>query len=235
MVTCPRCGHSFSAHGATATCKRCGTTWDLKPTVGKIERPYTRIIGTWVVASAVFVVGLIIVGIIAYKNTHFLDRTAAPAGTLVLSSPAFADNSPIPAKYTADGADVSPPLEWHGAPAGTKSFALIVEDRDSPSGAFTHWLIADVPDLVSSLPEGVEKKDVVSVPASAVQGLNSFKRAGYGGPKPPPGKVHHYYFYFYALDGRLDMPPGFSKGQLRAALAGHMLAEATLVGTYERK
>ncbi len=235
MVTCPRCGHSFDAHGASATCKRCGTTWDLKPTVGKIERPYTRIIGTWVVASAVFIAGLIVVGILFYKNTHAIDRLAAPSGTLVLSSPAFANNGPIPARYTADGADVSPPLQWHGAPAGTRSFALIVEDRDSSSGAFTHWIIADISDAAAGLPEGVPNRDTVSVPSPAVQGINSFKKAGYGGPKPPPGKVHHYYFYLFALDGRLDMPGGFSKRQLHAAIAGRELAEATLVGTYERK
>jgi Raf kinase inhibitor-like YbhB/YbcL family protein len=198
-----------------------------------MRRPYVRVIMTWVVLCVIFVGGLIALGTLAYKNTHWSDVTAVPAGTLSLTSPAFENNGTMPAAYTADGADVSPPLQWQGAPDGTQTFALIVEDRDSSSGAFTHWLIADIPGTATGLPEGVPKKDQVATPLPAAQGLNSFRDVGYGGPKPPPGKVHHYYFYLYALDGRLDMPGEFSKSQLRAAMAGHTLAEATLVGCYQ--
>jgi len=236
METCPRCGHSFRSRGATATCSRCGTTWDTKPSVQKIRRPYVRIILTWVVASVVFVGGLIVVGILVFKLApSWSEKTVVPAGTLSLSSPAFPDGGAIPAQYTADGVDVSPPLQWKGAPQGTASFALIVEDRDSPSGAFTHWLIADMSAEATGLPEDVPQRDLVSVPTPAVQGMNSFKKVGYGGPKPPPGKVHHYHFYLYALDGRLDLPAGFSKAQLRMAMGHRMLAEASLIGTYVRK
>jgi Raf kinase inhibitor-like YbhB/YbcL family protein len=197
-------------------------------------RPYTRIVLTWVILAVVFVVALIAAGILVYKNTRWTDVTTPPAGTLKLSSPAFENNGTMPAAYTADGADVSPPLQWQGAPAGTKSFAIVVEDVDSPSGAFTHWLIAEIPAQATGLPEGIPTQDVLSAPLPAVQGLNSFKKSGYGGPKPPAGKVHRYHFYLYALDGHLDLPGGFNKNQLRAAMHARMLAEATLVGRYER-
>jgi Raf kinase inhibitor-like YbhB/YbcL family protein len=203
--------------------------------MARIKRPYTRIIVTWVVLCVIFVGALIAAGALVWKNTGWVDTTPAPRSALSLTSPAFDNNGTIPQQYTADGTDVSPPLQWTGAPEGTKSFALIVEDRDAPSGAFTHWLIADIGGAATGLPEGVPRQDTVSVPTRAVQGENSFKRVGYDGPDPPPGKVHHYTFYLYALNGALDMPGSFSKAQLRAALADRKLGEAALTGTYERK
>jgi Raf kinase inhibitor-like YbhB/YbcL family protein len=203
--------------------------------MARIRRPYTRIIVTWVVICVVFVSALIVFGVLAWKNTHWTDTAAVPAGTLTLTSPAFTNNGTMPQQYTADGANISPPLQWQGAPKGTGSFAVIVEDRDAPSGSFTHWLIADISSKATGLPEGVSRQDMVNVPLPAVQGLNTFKEVGYKGPDPPPGKVHHYDFYLFALDGRLDMPGSFSKAQLRAAMAGRELAETTLVGCYERK
>lgn len=203
--------------------------------MARIGRPYTRVIGTWVVVCVLFVGGVIAFLALTMKNARWVDTTPAPASTLALSSPAFENNGTIPQQFTADGANLSPPLQWKGAPKGTKSFALIVEDRDAPSGSFTHWLIADIGGAAIGLPQGVPKQDVVSVPTRAAQGENSFRRVGYDGPAPPPGKVHHYTFYLYALDGILDMPGSFSKAQLHAAMAGRKLGEATLTGTYERE
>jgi hypothetical protein len=199
-----------------------------------MQHPYFRI-----VVGTVAVLVVIVVAVVAYVVTDFRNSPGigegAPQGSgLSLSSPVFENNGSIPAKYTADGANVSPPLQWQGAPAGTKTYALFVEDQDAPNGAFTHWLIADMPAQVSALPEGIAAQDVVSGAVTAVQGENGFRKPGYGGPQPPAGKPHRYVFRLYALDDSLDMPGGFSKAQFRAAIAHHVLGEATLVGRYGR-
>ncbi|MCS7048464.1 MAG: YbhB/YbcL family Raf kinase inhibitor-like protein [Verrucomicrobiae bacterium] len=154
-----------------------------------------------------------------------------------LSSAAFAAGQRIPQKYTGEGADISPPLSWEGAPAGTKSFALICDDPDAVRVAgkvWVHWVIWNIPGTATGLPENVEKKEVVL--NGARQGMNSWPRLGYNGPMPPPGHgVHHYHFKLYALDAVLDLPPRATKQQLEAAMKGHILAEAELIGTYEQK
>ncbi len=153
-------------------------------------------------------------------------------GALALSSPAFENGGTIPTMYTGEGEDVSPALVWKDAPDGVRTFALIMDDPDAPVGTFTHWLICEIPAGTQWLPDGVPKEGEVSAPIQAVQGLNGFDKTGYGGPRPPKGKAHRYYFRLYALDERLEMPPGFSKSQLRAAMKGHILAEAELMGRY---
>src|SRR5207249_1762879 len=104
-----------------------------------------------------------------------------------LSSSAFRSGEPIPAAYTADGRNVSPPLEWHESPEGVRGFALVCDDPDAPRGTFTHWVIFNMPAKLHELQEG-------AVPGSAVQGNNDFGKVGYGGPSPPPGRPHHYHF-----------------------------------------
>jgi hypothetical protein len=151
---------------------------------------------------------------------------APPAGAFALSSPAFLPGGAVPQAYTGDGANVSPPLEWDNVPEGTVTFALVVDDPDASFGTFTHWLICDVPERTSSLPEGASSQ--------GVEGENGFRKVGYGGPMPPAGVTHRYVFTLYALDEKLEMPPGYSKNQLKAAMKGHMLGEATLVGRYGR-
>jgi Raf kinase inhibitor-like YbhB/YbcL family protein len=151
---------------------------------------------------------------------------------LRLSSEAFDDGGTIPAKYTCDGADVSPPLAWSGVPAGTAGFALIIEDPDAPSGDFTHWLVYDLPAHATGLPEQVPNEPTLD--SGARQGRNDFKRLGYGGPCPPRGE-HRYVFTLFALDAMLGLPPEASKRDLRAAMAGHVLTEARLMGRYQRK
>ena len=154
---------------------------------------------------------------------------------LVLTSPAFADNGAIPKQYTCEGADISPPLNWSTAPQGTKTFALIVDDPDAPDPrapkmTWVHWVIQNIPADAESLPEGAAER---GMPAGVVQGLNDWKRTGYGGPCPPIGR-HRYFHKLYAVDtvlSGLDRP---TKAQLLNGLKGHVLAEAQLVGTYEK-
>jgi Raf kinase inhibitor-like YbhB/YbcL family protein len=154
---------------------------------------------------------------------------------LTLMSPAFAHLGPIPDRYTCDGADVSPPLGWSGVPAGTESLVLIVDDPDAPDPAapkriFVHWVLYNLPASVSGLPEGVTARDL---PSGAREGLNDWRRAGYGGPCPPVGR-HRYFFRLSALDTLLQGLSSPTRAQVDAAMKGHVLETAELVGTYER-
>ncbi len=146
-----------------------------------------------------------------------------------LTSTAFTEGAAIPARYTCDGRNVSPPLKWSGAPVGTRSLALIVDDPDAPSGAWVHWILYDVAPSVSELPEDL------AVAGGAKQGLNDFRHLGYGGPCPPAGKSHRYFFKLYALDSLLDLKPGLTKKDLESAMAKHILAHGQLMGVYQRK
>ncbi|MFO0808940.1 MAG: YbhB/YbcL family Raf kinase inhibitor-like protein [Gemmataceae bacterium] len=149
-----------------------------------------------------------------------------------LTSPAFEPGQPIPQRYTADGQNQSPPLEWGDPPAGTKGFALVCEDPDAPKGLFTHWLAFNLPADARELGLGLPKD--LRLADGTVQGTNGFGTVGYGGPSPPPGKPHHYIFRLSALDARLDLPPRTSRDELTTAMLDHVLAEGELVGTYGR-
>lgn len=154
-------------------------------------------------------------------------------GCLKLSSPAFADGQPIPRKHTGEGPDHSPPLKWSGVPAGAKSLALIADDPDAPVGTWTHWVLYDLPPTTAELAEDAPKTQFL--PGNAKQGINDFRRLGYGGPMPPPGKPHRYFFKLYALDTLLDLKPGVTKQELLKAMEGHVLAEGQWMGTYQRR
>ena len=163
----------------------------------------------------------------------FLAGGLAVAGTMQLTSGTLQPNQPIPTKHTGEGADTSPPLQWTGAPAGTKSFALIGDDPDAPGRTWVHWVIYNIPATTSELPEGVAKTDTV---AGAKQGVNDFGKIGYNGPLPPRGHgQHRYFFKLYALSSELDLKPRATKKQLEDAMQGKILAHTDLVGTYERK
>lgn len=151
----------------------------------------------------------------------------------ILSSTAFKDGAPIPGKYTCDGVDLSPALVWSGAPAGTRSFALIADDPDAPGGTWVHWVLYNLPAEVSELPENIAKVESLDL-GGARQGRNDFRRPGYGGPCPPPGPAHRYFFKLYALDARLELKPGAQKSAVEAAMEGHVLGTAQLMGTYAR-
>jgi Raf kinase inhibitor-like YbhB/YbcL family protein len=153
-----------------------------------------------------------------------------------ITSTAFSEGQPIPAKYSCEGSDISPPLRWipqGGPPANIKSFTLIMDDPDAPVGTWVHWVLYDLPPDATGLPENVAKTRDLS--SGAKQGLNSWPRLGYGGPCPPPGKPHRYFFKLYALDKMLDLKPNATKMDVEAAMKGHVLAEGQLMGTYQRK
>ncbi len=151
--------------------------------------------------------------------------------TLTLNSPAFGQRENIPAMYTCQGSDISPPLTWTESPEGTQSYALIMDDPDAPGGVFTHWLIYDIPASVNQLPEGMPIEPQVS---NGIQGQNDFGRTGYGGPCPPPGGPHRYRFSLYALDQKLNLEQGASKAQLLASMEEHILDRYELTGLFQR-
>lgn len=154
--------------------------------------------------------------------------TAAVSEALRISSPAFGAGAAIPRRYSGEGEDLSPPLSWSDPPEGTRSFALVCDDPDAPSSRpWVHWVAYAIPASARGLPEAATE--------GLVHGRNDFGRRAYGGPMPPPGHgVHHYRFRLYALDGEIAAGPGLSKAELLCAMEGKVLAEATLVGTYER-
>jgi Raf kinase inhibitor-like YbhB/YbcL family protein len=153
---------------------------------------------------------------------------------LTLESSAFSANGEIPQKYTCEGEDVSPPLAWSGAPAGAKSFALIVDDPDAPDPKasktiWVHWVVYNLPASTHALADGASRQ----LPAGARDGTNDWKRPGYGGPCPPIGR-HRYYHKLYALDVELPDLHEPTKAQLESAMKGHILGLAELVGTYQK-
>lgn len=152
--------------------------------------------------------------------------------SFTLTSSAFKEGDRIPAKYTCEGADVSPPLHWSVPPAGTRSYVVIADDPDAPVGIWVHWVIYNLPLDLRGLSEGIPTTERVL--DGALQGLNDFKRVGYGGPCPPPGTPHRYVFKLYALDRMLDLKPRATKTQVLEACQGHVLAEARLMGRYGR-
>lgn len=157
--------------------------------------------------------------------------------SLALTSSAFPDGGTIPRRYTCDGEDVSPPLAWQGLPERTQGLALIVDDPDAPDPAapkmtYVHWVLYNVPPGVDGLPEGVGAAPEL-LPAGTLVGTNDWKRTDYGGPCPPIGR-HRYFHKLYALDTLLPDLHHPTKARLLEALAGHVLAEAVLVGTYQR-
>lgn len=154
---------------------------------------------------------------------------------LTLTSPAFAHGESIPVRYTCEGDDVSPALAWSGVPEGTRSLALIVDDPDAPDPAhpkmtYVHWVLYNLPATAEGLAEGVSAD---ALPDGAIEGLNDWKRAGYGGPCPPIGR-HRYFHKLYALDVVLHDQGTITKPEVELAMHGHILAQAELMGTYQK-
>lgn len=152
--------------------------------------------------------------------------------SIILNSPAFQEGGSIPAKYTCDGANLSPPLNWSGVPHEAKSFVLICNDPDAAGGEWTHWLLWNLPAPSRKLLEGFSAKEKIA--NGAAQGANDFKNIGWGGPCPPSG-THRYVFTIYALDTTLQIPATSGKIQLMQAMSTHILAQGQLTGNYARR
>jgi Raf kinase inhibitor-like YbhB/YbcL family protein len=171
---------------------------------------------------------------VIFSATALITLWGNAAMAMTLNSPAFQQNGHIPAKYTCEGEEVSPPLAWEGVPNGTKSLVLIIDDPDAPDPkapkmVWVHWVIYNMPPDTKSLPEDAGK---ARLPQGALLGLNDFKKTGYGGPCPPIGR-HRYFHKLYALDITLDLRDA-AKSQIERAMRGHVLANAELIGTYQK-
>ena len=173
------------------------------------------------------------------------DKTAdIDHSAMTISSPAFAEGETIPAQYTCDSFDISPPLVFANIPDGAKSLALICDDPDAPVGNWVHWVMFNIPPDMVKLPENFGTSDwhiktIDSAPAPIIHGMTDFGRCGYGGPCPPPGKPHRYYFKLYALDTVLvfddnAIDKGITKDALLDNISGHILEESSLMGRYGR-
>lgn len=183
-------------------------------------------------AVAIAVAGAICVFAFFFVRNGPENSVEVQAGqSMELKSTSFSDGSSIPARYTCDGEGKSPSLDWSGAPAVTKSFALIVHDPDAPVD-FTHWVAYDIPARVHRLAEGASNDG--EMPPGSAEGVNGFRKMGYGGPCPPGGKPHRYIFLLYALDTNLGLPAGATREQVQSAMRSHIVATGKLTGTYGR-
>jgi Raf kinase inhibitor-like YbhB/YbcL family protein len=181
--------------------------------------------------------GLCALAIIAFGAASAAAQTPA---AITVTSPTLKANEVVPVDHTADGKNISPALAWSGAPAATKQFALVYDDPDVVFGGqtFVHWLAYKIPGTAKGLPADLPMEPVLSTPADiagTIQGLSGFKRTGYRGPAPPPGKPHHYTWTVYALDADLPLEQGLNRNQLMEAIKGHIIGQGALVAIYERK
>lgn len=175
--------------------------------------------GRWMAGLLVMLAGC--------STTATLEREVWGMEKMVIRSPAFLAGAAIPATYTCDARDVSPPLVIGSVPAGTRSLALVMDDPDAPGGTWVHWVMWNIPPDTREIPENI-------LPVGAKQGKNSWKRAGYGGPCPPSG-THRYVFKLYALDTTLNLSSSAGKAELERAMEGHLLAVGQYMGTYARR
>ncbi len=154
--------------------------------------------------------------------------------TLTVAAEAFDPGTAIPTEYTCEGENVSPAIHWEAGPGNVETWALIVDDPDAPGKTWVHWVVYNLPAGTHDLARAVAPDS--TLPGDGAQGTSDFGKIGYGGPCPPPGHgPHHYHFKLYALDTRLDLEPGATKGELLNAMKGHVLAQSETVGIYERK
>ena len=200
-------------------------TYWYEPPAERVRYASTRRWVAWAVsAAALWLVGASIV--FAEEKTM----------SFAITSTAFASNAAIPSLYTCEGKDTSPPLAWSGAPAGTKSLALIVDDPDAPDPeapkmTWVHWVLYNIPSAAGGLPEAIRS---TALPAGTREGVNDWDRTGYGGPCPPIGR-HRYFHKLYALDFVLPELKRADKAALEKVMQGHILAQAVLIGTYQKR
>lgn len=153
-------------------------------------------------------------------------------GTINLSSDAFRNGGELPPVYTCKGQDISPRLTWEGVPAGTKSVTLVMDDPDAPGGTFSHWILYNLPPETRVLPAAIPANQ--SLPDGSRQGINDFRRTGYSGPCPPPGKSHRYYFRLFALDIILPQTGSLTRETLLKSIEGHVIAKGEIMGFFKR-
>jgi Raf kinase inhibitor-like YbhB/YbcL family protein len=186
----------------------------------------------------ILLTAVLLLSVLAFLDgrTSGEESASTPEGgsamSLAVTTTAFSPGGAIPSVHTCDGPDSSPDLSWSGAPAGVQSFALIADDPDAPVGTWTHWIIWNIPPHNTGLPKSVPKDETLG--DGARQGRNDFRRIGYGGPCPPPGKPHRYFFKLFALDAKLDLKAGAGRNELEQAIKGHVLAQGELVGKFGR-
>ena len=166
------------------------------------------------------------------QNTQQRKNNGGDIMELKVTSSAFEQGGMIPAKYTCDGKNISPPLKWESLPEQTKSLAVIMDDPDAPMGTFVHWVMFNIPADTSGLDENVPGDS--QLPNGSLQGMSSFGKTGYGGPCPPSG-THRYFFKLYALDKDVELDSSADKTQLLEAIQGHILARGELIGRYQRR
>lgn len=187
------------------------------------------------ISAAFTLLGFTILVGTSQADTTLSQNNTENTMTLTLTSSAFAHNDMIPAQFTCDNQDLSPALAWSGIPAGTKSLVLIVDDPDAPDPAapkmtWVHWVLYNIPPQVVGLAEGIAP---AQLPAGTLEGINDWKRTGYGGPCPPIG-VHRYFHKLYALDTVLPDLNQPTKAQLEQAMQGHIISHVELIGRYQR-
>ena len=174
----------------------------------------------------------LIIFVFIFMALSAANGTCHAAESMVIRSQVFLQGNMIPERYTCDGINVSPPLEWSGAPSKTKYYALISDDPDAPAGTWVHWIVFDIPAGTTKLSEAQALQ--AEITGTAKQGSNSSRKIGYSGPCPPSG-THRYFFKLYALDALTGLNPGATKSDLLKAMQGHILAETQLMGNYRRK
>ena len=175
---------------------------------------------------AIFIFGSIFIKNIVKKKAAVQNNIISNQISMKITSPAFQNNETIPKRYTCDGENINPPIYFEDLPQGTKSLVLIVDDPDAPRGNFLHWLVFNIPPETKLIEEN-------SIPQEAKLGKNDFGKTSYGGPCPPYGQ-HRYYFKLYALDTVLDLENGATLNEVKSAMRNHILAEAELLGLYQR-
>jgi Raf kinase inhibitor-like YbhB/YbcL family protein len=184
------------------------------------------------VCAKMFPAAALLAGCVTACNVQN-SQTNGTTMKIQLNTTAFAQGQPIPGRHTCDDQDVSPDLQWSGVPSTAKSLALICDDPDAPGRPWVHWVLYDLTPSMTGVTEGLPA--LPALDNGAKQGMNDFKRMGYGGPCPPPGKLHHYYFRLYALDTRPVLMPGLTGTDLHQFMAGHVIAQGELMGTYQRR
>ncbi len=223
IYTCPRCAKETERHPLHS----CGTPtlpfrgWRWLNNDG-VNAACTLSAAGAAALCAAFLMPAIV------SPANLLDEGGSP---MKISSPAFSDGANIPAKFTCQGENLSPQLDWSGTPAGAQSLALVVSDPDAPGGTFIHWVLYNLPPQTAGLAEGIPPNERLS--GGAAQGRNDFGRIGYGGPCPPPGKPHRYIFTLYALDLAPDLPAGLNAARLNSLMRGHILEQTSLTGLYQ--